>query len=96
MIDYYACIKIKYPNINDSQFLLEDNGNEVKIVYWDQSLGAQPNLSELNGYMFQVLKNNKKESIKQFVHDEIDNSSIGYMTQGLVNNIRVDAGHDIS
>ena len=92
MIDCYACIKIKYPNINDNQFLLEDDGNEIKISYWDQSLGEQPSLPELNGYMFQVLKDNKKESIKQLVHDEIDNSSIGYMTQGLVNNFRVDAG----
>ena len=91
-IDYFACIKLKYPDIKEEQFILSDNGIEKYISMWDPSLGSVPSLSELETYMLQVLKNMKHEEIKQLVHDEIDNSIIGYETQGLTTNIRLDAG----
>ena len=91
-IDYFACIKLKYPGILDSQFSISDNGIDIIISMWDPALGSQPTLSELESYMFQVLKNRKHDEIKQLVHDEIDDSTLGYETKGLQANIRLDAG----
>ena len=91
-IDYFACIKLKYPDIKEEQFILSDNGIEKYISMWDPSLGSVPSLSELETYMLQVLKNMKHDEIKKLVYDEIEGSTIGYETKGLQANIRLDAG----
>ena len=92
MVDYYSCIKLKYPTITDNDFKVIDNNSSISIQDWNLSFGEIPTLEELNIYNLQVLKNNKKEEIKQFVHNEVERSTVGYQTVGLLENLRVDAG----
>ena len=92
MIDYYSCIKLKYPEITDADFSLVDNGISTYIDFWNTDFGTKPELYELESFQLQTLKNIKKEEIKLFVHDEVDHSSVGYMTSRLTENFRVDAG----
>jgi hypothetical protein len=92
MIDYYSCIKLKYPTITDDDFEIIDNNSSISIQNWNLSFGEIPTLEELSTYNLQVLKNNKKEEIKQFVYNEIERSTVGYQTVGLSENLRIDAG----
>ena len=92
MIDYYTCIKLKYPEITDYDFSLIDDGVNIYIDSWNDNFGTKPELHELEIFQLQAFKNIKKEEIKLFVHDEIGHSSIGYLTTGLTENFRVDAG----
>jgi hypothetical protein len=92
MIDYYSCIKLKYPTITDDDFEIIDNNSSISIQNWNLSFGEIPTLEELSTYNLQVLKNNKKEEIKQFVYNELERSTVGYQTVGLSENLRVDAG----
>ena len=76
MIDYYACIKHKYPTIPDSAFNLVDINGVVSIDYWDISYGPQPTMLELEEEYLSVVKQRALVDIKEIRRLGLDKAAL--------------------
>lgn len=76
MVDYYACIKHKYPTIPDTSFELVDINGLVSISSWDSAYGQQPTLLELSEVYTQVLQAKALLDIKDIRRQGLDKAAI--------------------
>lgn len=76
MIDYYACIKLKYPGILDTAFDLLSVNDSVTITYWDSTWGQQPTIIELNAYHLADLKKKALAEIKELRRTGLDRAAL--------------------
>lgn len=76
MIDYYACIKLKYPNIPDTAFSLISINDSVTISYWDSTYGQQPTIAELEAYHIADLRKKALAEIKELRRVGLDKAAL--------------------
>jgi hypothetical protein len=89
MIDYFKCIQKLHPNFTEDDVNLEDDGNGIIIRYWNPTYGEAPTLAELELAWLDVIKDKKKQEIKEQMYTEINSGTSGYTTQYLTNNKRI-------
>jgi len=76
MIDYYACIKHKYPGIDDSAFELIDTDGVVTLKKWDSSYGSLPTMMELDAVHLDVVRQKALAEVKELRRLGLDKAAI--------------------
>ncbi len=76
MIDYYACIKLKFPTISDTAFELTDIDGNISITKWDEAYGQQPTMLELNDIHLSVVKKNALAEVKELRRLGLDKAAL--------------------
>lgn len=91
-IDYVACVYAQYGQASTGNFSIEDDGSGPKISSWnDAILGAQPDLASLESAWLKVVKESKKEEMRNELIEEMNVGDHGYTTVGLIANIKINS-----
>jgi hypothetical protein len=75
--DYYSCIKLKYPGISDSDFLLEYSEGTLTLNWYNPAFGSKPEFSDLDKVWFNIVKAEVLILIKNLRSKKLDSLVVG-------------------
>lgn len=91
MINYLKCAQKLYSGLTEDDIRIENHDGTIIIKEWNESFGVKPTLAELEVAWLDVVKEEKKQEIKEQMYTEINSGISGYTTKYLTNNFKIDS-----